>query len=333
MRRPDATEIAYTGAGLRPHRAIGPGVWASRQRSARAGAGGLAGAAWVAAERSQQGALRTHWQGSGQQVGAGDAATAMAKRSPRLETMPAASSQPAQRRTEPFIAKPPRVTRGECRAEPATGKRGSWLPGTLSSDSGQRRQRAPSTDPKSSTQTFGLAVRSIDLDLLDVPLQQEGRVSSLHRSMRIFVGLAVSSSLVLVASPADSCEESADGRSLLPTGRVEVPARASLRVEILEPGRFEPRRVEVESAVPTRIELVNRAAKGHSLVVRTPDGGRNWLRLQAAAAASDVAIFRLHRPGTYRMTCDLDGHGAEALVGEIVVTRTDPSAPPGWNWK
>jgi uncharacterized cupredoxin-like copper-binding protein len=112
-----------------------------------------------------------------------------------------------------------------------------------------------------------------------------------------------------------------------PTGVVDVAPRATLRVEALDPFHFEPMRLEVQAGVPTRIELVNKGAAEHSLVVKTPDGRRDWVHLHVLAGATDAATYRLNKPGTYRMLCTIPGHTEGGMVGELVVAAGRRPAP------
>ena len=118
-----------------------------------------------------------------------------------------------------------------------------------------------------------------------------------------------------------------------PAGVVDLAPRATLRVEAHDPFRFEPRRLEVQSGVPTRIELVNQGVAEHSLVVKTPDGQRDWVHLHVQAGETHAATYRLHKPGTYPIVCTIPGHEEGGMIGELVVTAAQASAPRGWNWR
>jgi uncharacterized cupredoxin-like copper-binding protein len=108
-----------------------------------------------------------------------------------------------------------------------------------------------------------------------------------------------------------------------PTGVVDVAPRATLRVEALDPFRFQPMRLEVQAGVPTRIELVNKGAVEHSLVVKTPDGSRDWVHLHVLAGATEAATYRLNTPGSYRILCTVPGHTEGGMVGELVVLASN----------
>ena len=123
-----------------------------------------------------------------------------------------------------------------------------------------------------------------------------------------------------------------DAHAGRPTGVIDVTPRVTLRVEVLDPCRFQPIRIEVKTGVPTRIELVNKGAAEHSLVVKTPDGRRDWVQLHAGAGATEAATYRLNTPGTYEMRCTIPGHAETGRVGELVVGATRGTAPP-WNWR
>ena len=131
---------------------------------------------------------------------------------------------------------------------------------------------------------------------------------------------------------ADSGHEThTDGQR--PTGIVDVAARATLRVETFDPCRFQPMRIEVRAGVPTRIEIANKGAEEHSLVVKTPDGRRDWVHLHVEAGATDSATYRLNTPGTYEMRCTTSTHAERSLVGELVVSIPPGRARPDWNWR
>lgn len=104
-----------------------------------------------------------------------------------------------------------------------------------------------------------------------------------------------------------------------PAGVVDREPKASVLVRAFDPFRFEPKRIELEAGVPTRIELQNEGAIEHSLVVKTPDGGRDWVHLHVQAGATDVAVYELDRPGTYPLLCTIEGHIQGGMVGDLVV--------------
>lgn len=104
-----------------------------------------------------------------------------------------------------------------------------------------------------------------------------------------------------------------------PVGVVDREAKASVLVRAFDPFRFEPKRLEVEAGVPTRIELQNKGSVEHSLVVKTPDGSRDWVHLHVPVGATDVATYEIDRPGTYPLLCTIEGHTEGGMVGELVV--------------
>lgn len=104
-----------------------------------------------------------------------------------------------------------------------------------------------------------------------------------------------------------------------PAGVVDAAPQAMLHVEALDPFRFEPMRLEVRAGMPTRIELVNKGAAEHSLVVKTPDGTRDWVHLHVLPGATEAATYRLDEPGTYRVLCTIAGHTESGMVGELIV--------------
>ncbi len=65
----------------------------------------------------------------------------------------------------------------------------------------------------------------------------------------------------------------------LPAGVVDAAPQATVRIQAFDRLRFEPKRIEVQAGVPTRIELENSRAAEHALVVKTPDGKRGGVHL------------------------------------------------------
>jgi uncharacterized cupredoxin-like copper-binding protein len=102
-------------------------------------------------------------------------------------------------------------------------------------------------------------------------------------------------------------------------GVVDALAQTTVRIQALDPLRFEPKRIEVRAGVPTRIELENVGAAEHSLVVKTPDGGRDWVHLHAPPGATEAATYQLDEPGSYPVLCTIPGHTEGGMVGELVV--------------
>ena len=94
--------------------------------------------------------------------------------------------------------------------------------------------------------------------------------------------------------------------------------------------KFEPRNIELQAGVPTRLELVNIGVVEHSLIVRTPDGGSDWIHLHAQAGASDAGVYKLDQPGRYPILCSIPGHTEAGMAGELVVkSATDHAHPAG----
>jgi uncharacterized cupredoxin-like copper-binding protein len=112
-----------------------------------------------------------------------------------------------------------------------------------------------------------------------------------------------------------------------PAGAVDAVPQATLRVRAFDSFRFEPSRLLVQAGVPTRIELENDGAVEHSLVVKTPDGGRDWIHVHAMPGATEAMTYRLDEPGTYPVRCTVPGHTEGGMVGEMVVSagpRVEP---------
>lgn len=112
-----------------------------------------------------------------------------------------------------------------------------------------------------------------------------------------------------------------------PAGVVDALPEATVRIEALDPFRFAPTRLEVRAGVPTRIELVNKGTAEHSLVVKTPDGARDWVHLHVAPGATEAATYRLDEAGTYRVLCTIPGHTEGGMVGELVVLAEHGASP------
>ncbi|MFQ5699763.1 MAG: cupredoxin domain-containing protein [Myxococcota bacterium] len=104
-----------------------------------------------------------------------------------------------------------------------------------------------------------------------------------------------------------------------PAGMVKAAPRATLRVRAFDRLRFEPNRIEVRAGVPTRIVLENEGASEHSLVVKTPDGSRDWVHLHVLPGATKAATFQLDQPGTYPVACAIPGHAEGGMIGTLVV--------------
>ena len=105
-----------------------------------------------------------------------------------------------------------------------------------------------------------------------------------------------------------------------PLALVERPAVATLHVRGNEFG-FEPRTLELRAGAPTRIELENRGAIEHSLVVKAPDGEGDWIHLHALPEQTDAGVYEIGQPGRYPVLCTIQGHVEAGMVGELVVVR------------
>jgi uncharacterized cupredoxin-like copper-binding protein len=112
-----------------------------------------------------------------------------------------------------------------------------------------------------------------------------------------------------------------------PAGVVDALPQATVHIDALDPFRFAPTRLEVRAGVPTRIELVNKGTAEHSLVVKTPDGARDWVHLHVAPGATEGATYRLDEAGTYRVLCTIPGHTEGGMVGELVVLAEHGVSP------
>jgi len=113
-----------------------------------------------------------------------------------------------------------------------------------------------------------------------------------------------------------------------PAGVVESSPQATVHMRALDSLRFEPKRIEVQAGVPTRIELEKAGAAEHSLVVKTPDGTRDWVHLHAPGRSTEAATYRLDEPGAYPVLCTIPGHTEGGMVGELVVVAGQGPAHP-----
>ncbi len=125
---------------------------------------------------------------------------------------------------------------------------------------------------------------------------------------------------------APAADGDGHGHGRPPVGVVEAEPAATLRVRALDPFRFEPARLELKAGVATRIELENAGATQHALVVRTPDGGRDWIHLHVGPGETQGATYRLDEVGTYPVVCTVPGHAEGGMIGEIIVSdsRAEP---------
>lgn len=111
-----------------------------------------------------------------------------------------------------------------------------------------------------------------------------------------------------------------------PAGVVDARPQRTVRIRALDELRFEPKRIEVQAGIPTRIELENSGAAAHSLVVKTPDGEHDWVHLHVPPGATVAATYQLDEPGTYPVLCTIPGHTEGGMIGELVVLAGNGSA-------
>lgn len=104
-----------------------------------------------------------------------------------------------------------------------------------------------------------------------------------------------------------------------PAGVVNASPQATVLVLAFDELRFEPKRIEVRTGIPTRIELQNLGSAEHVLVVKTPDGKRDWVHLHAPPGTTQAAVYQLDEPGNYPLLCTVPGHTEGGMVGELVV--------------
>ncbi len=135
--------------------------------------------------------------------------------------------------------------------------------------------------------------------------------------------------LIRAQYPAGALDAGAyghEGHSTAPAGVVDVTPQATVRIQAFDRLHFEPKRNGVQSGVPTRIELENTGAADHSLVVKTPDGERDWVHLHALPGVTEAATYQLDEPGTYPVLCTIPGHTEAGMIGELVVLAEHGSA-------
>ncbi len=130
--------------------------------------------------------------------------------------------------------------------------------------------------------------------------------------------------LIRAQYPAGALDAGAHGhgghtRMERPAGVVDATPRATVRIRAFDRLRFEPKRIEVQAGVPTRIELENAGVVEHALVVKTPDGKQDWVHLHVPPGATEAATYQLDEPGSYPVLCTIPGHTEGGMVGELVV--------------
>ncbi len=115
--------------------------------------------------------------------------------------------------------------------------------------------------------------------------------------------------------------------AMRPIGEVLESAQEVVHLRALEM-KFQPQTFEVRTGIPTLIELQNVGSTEHSLIVKIPGGGDDWIHLHAKPGASDAAVYRLDYPGRYPVLCTIPGHTEAGMVGVLVV-KTDLNAHGG----
>lgn len=120
-------------------------------------------------------------------------------------------------------------------------------------------------------------------------------------------------------SAASGADHGAHAHMQRPKGAVDASPQAAVRVRAFDRLRFEPKRIEVQAGVPTRIELENVGVIEHALVVKTPDGKEDWVHIHVPPGVTDAATYQLDAPGTYPLLCTIPGHTEGGMIGELVV--------------
>ena len=120
-------------------------------------------------------------------------------------------------------------------------------------------------------------------------------------------------------SSAPGHDHGAHAQMERPAGIVDAPPQATVHIQAFDGLRFEPKRIEVQAGVPTRIELENTGAAEHALVVKTPDGEQDWVHLHVPPGVTEAATYQLDEPGSYPVLCTIPGHTEGGMVGELVV--------------
>ncbi len=104
-----------------------------------------------------------------------------------------------------------------------------------------------------------------------------------------------------------------------PAGVVDAAPQATVHIRAFDRLRFEPKRIEVQAGIPTRIELENAGVAEHSFVVKTPDGEQDWVHLHVPPGVTEAATYQLDEPGTYPVLCTIPGHTEGGMIAEFVV--------------
>ncbi len=128
--------------------------------------------------------------------------------------------------------------------------------------------------------------------------------------------------LIRVQYPKGALEPEGHGEHAhmeAPAGVVDASTQVTVVVKAFDELHFEPRTIQVTAGSPTRIQLENVGSAAHALVVKTPDGTRDWVHLHAPPGATESAVYQLDKPGTYLILCTLPGHTEGGMVGELVV--------------
>jgi len=112
-------------------------------------------------------------------------------------------------------------------------------------------------------------------------------------------------------------------------GVVDAVPQEVVHIRAFDELRFEPKRIEVQAGVPTRIELENVGAIEHALVIKTPDGEQDWVHIHVPPGVTDAATYQLDTPGTYPLLCTIPGHTEGGMIGELVVLAANSPAHSG----
>ena len=120
-------------------------------------------------------------------------------------------------------------------------------------------------------------------------------------------------------SAAPGHSQGAHAHLARPAGVVDAAPQATVHIRAFDRLRFEPKRIEVQAGIPTRIELENAGVAEHSFVVKTPDGEQDWVHLHAPPGDTEAATYQLDEPGTYPVLCTIPGHTEGGMIAEFVV--------------
>lgn len=96
----------------------------------------------------------------------------------------------------------------------------------------------------------------------------------------------------------------------------------SLTVEMFEWGFEIVEGVAIDG--PVEVEAINTGGATHNF--RIDEAAGDTKKVEAPAGESDTGTLQLFGPGTYTYYCDIPGHRAQGMEGELVVYATEEEA-------